>query len=142
MYAVMDKKGLQIALAVLLILVAFFVEAAFISNASQIDMRDSGSRLAFLKELGLEVDATTLSEKNIKIPTEFSSVYENYNDIQRQAGYDLSEYRGKSVTQYTYTVTNYDSDDVVVVNLLCYAGKIIGGDICSTVLDGFMLPLK
>ncbi len=142
MYAVMDKKGLQIAIAVLFILVAFFAEAAFISDASQMDMRNPDSRLAFLKELGIEVDATTLSEENVKIPTEFGEVYENYNDIQRQAGYDLSEYRGKNVTKYTYTVTNYESDDIVVVNLLCYAGKIIGGDICSTALDGFMLPLK
>ncbi len=142
MYVIMGKKGLQIAVAALLLAIAFFAEAVFISKNLPTDMRDSGSRLDFIKQLGLEVDETTFSEETVKIPAEFGDVYENYNSIQRQAGYDLSEYKGKSVTKYTYVVTNYESDAVVNVNLLCYSGKIIGGDICSTALNGFMLPLK
>ena len=142
MYAVFSRKVLQIVSFVLLLCVAFFAEAVLISDATKsYDMREPAVRISFLSDLGLEVDESTLSQTDIMIPSDFSDVYQNYNLLQIEAGYDLSEYKGKKVTKYTYQVTNYN-DEHVNVNMLCYSGKVIGGDISSTALDGFMLPLK
>ncbi len=143
MYAVLSKKNLQILLCVIFLLTAFFVEGHLISNISdKNDMRDEGARLDFLQNIGIQVDKASLNCDTVTIPSKFGDVYENYNLLQKQAGYDLSEYKGKTVTRYTYSVSDYSGDDNVTVNLLCYGGKIIGGDICSAALDGFMLPLK
>ena len=48
-------------------------------------------------------------------------------------------FRGKTVKRWTYDVTNYpDNRPNVKANILVYDNKIIGGDICSLELDGFM----
>ena len=41
--------------------------------------------------------------------------------------------------RYTYEVTNYeDYDGVVYANLIVYRGRVIGGDICSADVTGFI----
>ena len=77
------------------------------------------------------------------IPKTFSQVYENYNALQKQAGYDLSAYKGAKVTIFTYPVgkVSHDNDDDYYVTLMVYKGRIIGGDISSRNFYGEMLPL-
>ena len=78
-------------------------------------------------------------EKEITIPKTFDEVYTRYNkDIQIPSGFDRRKYAGKQVALYTYIVINYPTEDEVTANLLVYNNKIIGGDICSVSLDGFM----
>ncbi len=96
-------------------------------------------RINYLKQFGWEVKAEPSEIVEVAIPTEFNDVYEKYNVIQKKQGFDLSPYRGKKVKRWAYDVTNYpDRPDHVKANILVYEGKIIGGDICSLELDGFM----
>ena len=69
---------------------------------------------------------------------EFDEVFSRYNQIQQQAGMDLKPYCGKRVKLWTYRVLNIPSQSEVRANLMVYKNKIIGGDISSTALDGFM----
>ncbi len=101
-------------------------------------------RLNFIESLGLTVRNEPDSVKEFVLPDEFDEVYEEYNKIQKQTGLDLSAYKGNTVKKWTYTVTNYpdyENSDVIKLTLIVCNGRIIGGDICSTELDGFMLPL-
>lgn len=96
-------------------------------------------RVVFLKQFGWDVDANSFEVEEVRIPEVFDDVYNNYNDIQKKQGYDLTKYAGKRVKRYTYTVSNYPSGlKGVRANLLVYKNKVIGGDICSVALDGFM----
>lgn len=100
-------------------------------------------RIRFLKQFGWEVSAEPTEIVEVAIPTEFNDVYENYNNLQKKQGFDLSAYRGKSVKRWTYDVTNYpENRPHVKANLLVYDNKIIGGDICSLELNGFMHGFK
>lgn len=100
---------------------------------------DIDGRLRFLKSHGWEVLDTPVMEKEITVPKSFDEVYTRYNeDIQLPSGFDLRKYAGKQVTLYTYIVINYPTEDEVTANILVYENKIIGGDICSVNLDGFM----
>ncbi len=102
-------------------------------------------RQTFLKELGCIIDENEWTKKQVAIPVEFSLVYENYNEIQKKANYDLSRYKGEKCTLYSYRVKEYadfDKDTYAYANLLIYKGRIIGGDISSTAIDGKMYPLK
>ena len=73
------------------------------------------------------------------IPADFDRVFVGYNQIQKEQGLDLSAYRRKEVTRYTYEVTNYpDYEGKVLANVLVYRGNVIGGDICSEAKDGFV----
>lgn len=99
-------------------------------------------RLKFISQFGWEVDEDPAEVSEIIIPEEFDAVYENYNTIQRAQGLDLSAYRGKRVKRWTYTIRNYPgyekNSDCVRINLLVFDGLVIGGDVCSTELNGFM----
>ena len=100
-------------------------------------------RAAFLGECGWEVDVASELSQEILIPERFSPVYEEYNTLQLQQGYDLAKYAGRTCTLYTYTVMNYpDKGQTVVANLYIYKNQIIGGDVHSTNLNGFMIGLK
>lgn len=99
-------------------------------------------RAEFLQERGWEVDIQSEQTQTIHIPETFSEIYESYNDLQLQQGYDLKPYAGLDCTLYTYAVTNYpDKDQTVLVNLYVYKNRVIGGDVHSTNLNGFMIGL-
>ena len=100
-------------------------------------------RTEFLASCGWEVDPMSEQEQTILIPEHFSAVYQSYNDLQLQQGYDLSDYAGRSCTMYTYAVLNYpDKEQTVLANLYIYKNQIIGGDVHSTNLNGFMIGLR
>lgn len=106
-------------------------------------VKTNEERIMFLNNLGWEVEPTPLEEKTVIIPREFSDVYENYNALQLEQGYDLSGFCGLEVTIYTYTVTNYASfKGTVVADLYIYQGRVIGGDIHTLAIDGFMHGLR
>lgn len=100
-------------------------------------------RADFLRECGWEVDLAGEQCQQILIPEQFNDVYESYNQLQRQQGYDLAEYAGRGCSLYTYPVTNYpDKEQTVLADLYVYKDKVIGGDIHSTSMNGFMVGLK
>lgn len=93
----------------------------------------------FLAQFGWEVSETPSEEIKIKIPSEFDKVMNSYNELQRNQGLDLAKYRGKEVTRYTFKVTNYaDYKGTVMANVIVYKNRVIGGDICSSDVTGFI----
>lgn len=142
-----EKLGRFIVIIVALIITLIPILWHFLSGESQLTVLASGktsvNRIDFLKSFGWEV-SSNVSEESVTIPIEFGEIYENYNELQRSQGYDLRDFKGKTVTKYTYEVINYPrfaDDDLppnVVANILVYEGKIIGGDICSMELAGFL----
>ena len=64
---------------------------------------------------------------------------QGYNEIQKTQGLDLSRYRKKKVTRYTYEVTNYpDYAGTVYANLIVYRGRIVAADLSSADPSGFV----
>lgn len=103
----------------------------------------AGERAAFLAECGWEVDPASETEQVIRIPERFTAVYESYNELQQQQGYDLRPFGGLDCTLYTYAVTNWPDDgQVVIADLYVYNDRVIGGDVHSTNLGGFMIGIK
>ena len=102
-------------------------------------VKTSDDIVSFLSQFGWEVDGTPLEEVKIRIPMEFDKVMNSYNELQRGQGLDLSKYRGKEVTRYTFRITNYPGyNGKVLANVLIYRNRVIGGDICSADTSGFV----
>ncbi|MCL2633170.1 MAG: DUF4830 domain-containing protein [Oscillospiraceae bacterium] len=95
----------------------------------------------FLINLGWIVSETPSGIKTVTIPETFDETYENYNTLQKSHGFDLSEHKGRAVTMYTYRILNHSLGGDVFGNVLVFGGEIIGGDICSYAIDGFMTGL-
>ena len=100
----------------------------------------------FLQDCGWKLKPDSGSAEEIVIPAEFSEVYERYNNLQKKQGYDLSAYRGETVTRYTFQVLNfteYDGTpcDNAEAHLLVCGGEILGGDVCSLSISGRMVGI-
>ena len=96
-------------------------------------------RAGFLAQFGWSVGSEPVEVAEITIPSEFDKIFMGYNEIQKRQGLDLSKYKNKTVTRYTYEVTNYaGAEGKVYANILVYRNKVIGGDICSADASGFI----
>jgi hypothetical protein len=134
---------LGIGLLLLLVLLAMGDTAGGISAIADSFVTDNESRVSYLNSLGWQVDPLPISRQKVTIPRKFSDVYEQYNELQRQQGFDLSDYRGLDCMLYVYTVTNWpDTSLTVQADLYVYKGRVIGGDVHATELHGFMVGLK
>lgn len=139
MYFIIRKKNIYVVTFFLILVAVFIFEAAAIGGNNHSKYSAENNGLVFLEKHGISVDVSTFAVDEIKMPSKFNDIYENYNNLQKRAGFDISLYRGKTVKKLSYRVNGYE--EVVFVNLLVFDNKIIGGDISSTALDGFMKPL-
>ena len=119
------------------------IYAQFTQNAVHENLYTTEARVRAIKSFGWEVDTTSETGENVFIPYEFDDVYNRYNKIQKLSGFDLENYQGKAVKRYTFRVLNFPNhpEEDVLVNILVYDGRLIGGDCMTVALDGFMLPL-
>lgn len=97
-------------------------------------------RRNYLATFGWETDKE-FEEKELTIPESWNQVYSDYNEVQMNQGFDLSDYKGKKVTLYTYTINNYKNQKQgIVADMLVCDGILIGGDICNTSAEnGFLV---
>ena len=135
-----DKR---LVAAFLALCVAFLIMLDFMSQSSKNSgaVCDNESRLLFIRSLGLEAVEQAVSVKETVIPIRFNDVYSRYNKLQLEAGYDLTKLSGETVTVYCYDVGELRGSPTYV-NLIIYKDSVVGGDISSAELSGFMLPLK
>ena len=114
-------------------------ESKAVSDISYTKIYENKDRLEFISQFGWEVSEEPLETVEITVPETFDTVYLGYNEMQQQQGLNLAKYKGKTVTRYTYKVTNYpEYDGTVYLSLLVYKNKIIGGDVCSADVNGFV----
>lgn len=109
------------------------VEASAFRN-----IRTNEDRISFLERFGWEVEEEPLEIIEVTVPDRFDSVYESYNQMQLSEGLDLRKVAGKQIKRYTYVVTNALYDGTVLANLLIWQNKVVGGDIRSARIDGFI----
>ena len=102
-------------------------------------IKTNEDRIKFLEQFGWRVAERPVEEVEVKIPEKFDKVFTGYNEIQKRQGLDLSKYKNKTVTRYTYEITNYNGEDGrVFANVIVYRGKVIGGDVCSADVNKFI----
>ena len=109
------------------------------SVPSTAKVRSNADRVAYLAEYGWEVSPEPLSTEELLIPAEMDESYQEYLDLQLSQGFDLTQYAGKRVKRYTYEIYNYPSGETgVQANLLIHRSAVIGGEVLSPRLNGFL----
>ncbi len=97
--------------------------------------------LQFISNFGWETLQEPDEVREVIIPAEFDDVYKKYNEIQISQGYDLTEYSGQRVKRWTFSIKNYpgyENSEFIKINILVCDNCVIGGDVCSVELNGFM----
>ena len=106
------------------------------------EINTSEDVITFLNELGWEADFSQLEITQSQLPIEFDGILNEYNALQKQQKCDLMRFAGKEINVYTIPITNYGSNDqTVYATLLVHNKRVIGGDIHSAKMDGFMHTL-
>ena len=106
--------------------------------ALRVTVEDVSAFSQIVSEMGSEVGDTPFETVDFTIPENFTPVYEKYNNMLKEEGYDLTPYKGKKCTRYTYLIPDVNAR----ANILVYNGEIIGGDISGITLDGIMIPIR
>lgn len=102
-------------------------------------IKSASDGAAFLSQFGWEVTPEPVDTAEVTIPAEFDTVLAEYNELQKGQGLNLEKYRRRDVTRYTYAVSNYPGYvGTVYANLLVYRTKVIGGDLCTADVTGFV----
>ncbi|MBE6558769.1 MAG: DUF4830 domain-containing protein [Ruminococcaceae bacterium] len=107
-------------------------------------VKSADDAAGFLGQFGWIVDAGSAETVTVTIPAEFDKIFAGYNEMQKAQSLDLSKYKKKEVTRYTFKVTNYGEHNgkaytmPVYANVLVYRNRVIGGDICSADVSGFI----
>lgn len=105
-------------------------------------IKTNEDRLEFISQFGIEVSGEAKEEKNFSVPENFDKVISGYNELQKSQGLDLTKYKNKRVTRYTYEIDGYeDYKGAVLVNLIVYRGNVIACDVSSADPTGFVKPL-
>lgn len=141
--------------AVILIAVAALISVAVLTSRSDIlttqaistanksikydKIKTSEDRREFLEQFGWKTEDTEIESVKVKLPAEFDKIMTEYNELQKSQGLDLQKHKGREVERYTYIVTNYpDYSGTVYANVIVYRNRVIGGDICSSDVSGFI----
>lgn len=148
MTAKVDKKriGLVLAIVAALIVTILILVGSPGGKSSQgtpVSIRTNDQRVSYLSQYGWDVVVSPIQTRQVMIPTELSEVFERYNALQVSQGFDLTQYTGKTVTQYVYQIENYpNATDPVYATLLIYDEQVIGADVTDTSAGGVVQGLK
>lgn len=106
-------------------------------------MRTAEDRVAYLQSYGWLVKDEPLAVEELQVPREFGAEYADYLALQESQGFDLTRYAGKTVKRYTYEILNYPTGETgVQASLLLYKNTVVGADVLSPALDGFIHGLQ
>lgn len=123
-FFIITKKTLAVVLAAVIIFFMILSSVFSVKN-TRIDGSTNQKRVEYIKSLGLEPDDSKVTFKETVIPQRFNETYKQYNSLQKKSGFDLSKYKSKNVTVYTYPLVNASRD----VHIIVYNGIVIGVDV-------------
>lgn len=136
----------------LLILLAAVMSAAVIlcSGSSAgfglteiINVSSAEGRERYISSLGWDADMESEKAQEIILPRCFDGVMKEYAKMQLDQGYSFADCAGLDCTLYTYTLRNYpEHDGTVYLCLYVRGSRVIGGDVHSAELNGFMHGLR
>ena len=140
MFAVIHRNRL-----ILSSLFAAVVLIAVIVGVYSLDNKTNTTVVNYIQSYGWEITREPVEISHLTIPTDFDPVYTAYNELLGESGFDLSLYKGKKVSRYTYRVLNHTTEhrtpyapQTVLANVMVCENSIIGADISSDGVNGFI----
>ena len=133
------KLAFGAAAAALLCCAALVLNLVPANIPSSRGIRTNTDRVAYLNGCGWQVTEEPLAVEEIRIPEEMDESYRRYLELQAAQGFDLERYAGRRIRRYTYEVTNYPTGESgVQANLMLYRTTVVGGEVLSPRMDGFV----
>ena len=149
----LNRKRLALAAAALILLCGAALTAgttdadtganAAAASTASVRVKTNEDRVAYLERCGWQVRPEPISVEELLIPEVFDESYEEYLALQQSQGFDLTGLCGKRVKRCTYEIVNYPTGESgVQVSILIYKNKVVGGEVLSPQLNGFLHGLE
>lgn len=140
----MTRSRVRILILALALLPVFLLCGCLGSRAPEsndpIDASGNDQRLAYLTELGWEVEPEPLETLVLQLPAELGESYGDYLKLQERQGFSFAQCAEKTVSRYTYAVTNHPTcKGPVQINLWVCDGLLVGGDVTAPGENGFIV---
>lgn len=100
------------------------------------EVSDINSRVEFFNQFKIKIKPKSEMKDEVRIPEKFNVTYKYYNSLQKQAGFNLENYKGVKAQRAVYTVRDGEK-----VTILIYKGKVIAGHIESGIYGETYRPL-
>ncbi|MDY5626922.1 MAG: DUF4830 domain-containing protein [Clostridia bacterium] len=124
-------------------IIAVGAAAIFLQPVKSPDADTDKGRIEFIEQYGWQVEKTPYLCEKVQIPITFDHTLNEYNEIQKRAGFDLSKYRGAVTDRFSYRLLNNPRDlKYAYINVFVYQKKIIAADIVSPKIDGFISAIN
>ena len=128
-----------VILAVVIAIILFFCGENGGKAAESISRRvtNNEERIEYIASKGVKTAGEPFSVEEVLLPEEPDEILLQYNETQKNSGFDLSPYYGKTVKKYVYPV---DNETETFVTLYVFEEKIIAADIASHT-EGWQRPI-
>ena len=121
----MAKKGKIMLLSTIALMAAALIfipergKSTNIPKSEKVTATSVNQRIDYFASHGWEVEE--IAGREITIPTDFSTAYEEYATLQDKQGMPLREYAGRNAKIYVYEVKNYspESKKMLAELLVC-----------------------
>ena len=125
------------AVIILIVALAFGIvlftrsEAAAYTSVTEVKfsgIKTNDDRLKFIAQFVDGVSGEPSETVSFSVPENFDRIMLAYNEIQKSQGLDITKYKNKKVTRYTYELEKWgDEGTPVFINLIVHRNKIIAG---------------
>ena len=113
------------------------------STGDMLDVSQLRGREKYLASYGWEIAPESEQERTVLLPRSFEGAPGEYARMQTSQGYDFASYAGLECRQFTYELKAYGGGSGTVYAVLYVKGtRVIGGDIHSAEIDGFMHGIR
>lgn len=91
-----------------------------------VTVESKNDEIDFLRLFNHKPIADSRQREVITIPSDFDSVYDSYNELQKKIGLNLDKEKGSVAEKITYQLENGDYAVILISN-----GRVIGGHITN-----------
>ncbi len=109
-----------------------------------VDGAENRRNIEFIESFGWRVDDAPADISHMTVPEDMGGVYLIHSEISAVGGSSLTDYRGKTVTRYSYKVINHSGSEKgrIRADVFVYRSDIIAADISDISPGGSTAPIS
>ena len=86
-------------------------------------------RRDFIASVGYRATGDAKSTVEYTLPATLDAVLLRYNELQKEQGFDLAKYTGKTLTRYTYELEGEENGEKQYATLLVFRDRVVGAEL-------------
>ena len=123
---------LALSLTVLVGMTVFYAQGEPVLSGTEVrydGMHTETDRRDFLSSVGYTAAGDAKHTVEYTLPATLDAVLLGYNELQKEQGFDLQKYTGRTLTRYTYELEGEEGKEKQYATLLIYRDRVVGAEL-------------